>query len=266
MKNIPQTTKRKCNYERVQVTLDMCHNKQCTSFADNEQKKQQYEKELDKIQEKINNYESRPFSSFKDEEFEQYHALFDKRKQKKELIKELENTSEIDYLTKTGGILFEYYDLVEKQNVNKKNSVCNILDFFGNTNVTKKITSSTDNNSSVNIDYTKDREKLMEEYLSQTDSNYIDNDITSEIERCQYCDSTDMNILLHEGLMYCNECNTTEYIISDNDKPSYKEPPKEISYFSYKRINHFNEFALIWLYFYFNKILNYFNKILNYFI
>ncbi len=240
MKNIPQTTKRKCNYERVQVTLDMCHNKHCTSFADNELKKKQTEKELEKIQEKINNYESRKFSSLKDDELDQYHLLCDKKKQKKELIKELENTSEIDYLTKTSSILFEYYDLVEKQNVNKKNSVCNILDFFGNNAVAPKVTTNSNtNNSSENIDYTKDREKLMEEYLSHTDSNYIDNDITSEVEQCQYCNSTNMNILLHEGLMYCNECNTTEYVISDNDKPSYKEPPKEISYFSYKRINHF---------------------------
>ena len=30
-------------------------------------------------------------------------------------------------------------------------------------------------------------------------------------------------------------------IFADSDKPSYKDPPKEISYFKYKRINHFNE-------------------------
>ena len=30
-------------------------------------------------------------------------------------------------------------------------------------------------------------------------------------------------------------------IIIDSDKPSYKDPPREISYFAYKRINHFNE-------------------------
>ena len=27
----------------------------------------------------------------------------------------------------------------------------------------------------------------------------------------------------------------------DSEKPSYKEPPREVSYFAYKRINHFNE-------------------------
>ena len=30
----------------------------------------------------------------------------------------------------------------------------------------------------------------------------------------------------------------------DSDKPSYKEPPREISYFAYKRINHFNEWLV----------------------
>jgi len=35
--------------------------------------------------------------------------------------------------------------------------------------------------------------------------------------------------------------NTVEYILVDHDKPSYKDPPKELAYFAYKRINHFNE-------------------------
>lgn len=81
----------------------------------------------------------------------------------------------------------------------------------------------------------------MDEYLSHTDNNYIDNSITNDEDICNYCNSKNINIVLHEGIMYCNECNTIEHILSDNDKPSYKEPPKEISYFSYKRINHYNE-------------------------
>ena len=30
------------------------------------------------------------------------------------------------------------------------------------------------------------------------------------------------------------------YLI-ENDKPSYKEPPKEVCFYAYKRINHFKE-------------------------
>ena len=33
----------------------------------------------------------------------------------------------------------------------------------------------------------------------------------------------------------------TEKIIVDSDKQSHKEPPKEMTSFSYKRINHLNE-------------------------
>ena len=39
----------------------------------------------------------------------------------------------------------------------------------------------------------------------------------------------------------CPKCGTLEKLLVDSDKPSYKEPPREISYFAYKRINHFNE-------------------------
>ena len=44
--------------------------------------------------------------------------------------------------------------------------------------------------------------------------------------------------------MVCQKCGEQENIIVDSDKPSYKDPPREISYFAYKRINHFNELII----------------------
>ena len=41
--------------------------------------------------------------------------------------------------------------------------------------------------------------------------------------------------------MICKKCGDISYIVIDSDKPSYKDPPKEVCYFAYKRINHFNE-------------------------
>lgn len=52
----------------------------------------------------------------------------------------------------------------------------------------------------------------------------------------EFKDVVVMNI---EGYMYCLSCNNIEFIITDNEKPYYKDPPKEITYFSYRRINHF---------------------------
>ncbi len=253
MKDVDSTNKRKCNYERVQVTLDICHNKKCDTFIDTDSKINHYKKEIDKIQEKISKYNRINFSNLTDEELNTYHSLCDKKREKEHLLNEIINVSELDYLTETSEILFKYYDILEKQKNNKKNQVCNILDFFGNNgnnikppspiNLPKNNLNSTfSNNNETLTDYSRNRATLMDAYLAKTDNNFIDNSITTEIDLCNFCQSSNMNILLHEGLMFCEDCNSIEYIITDNDKPSYKEPPKEISYFSYKRINHFNEY------------------------
>ena len=40
--------------------------------------------------------------------------------------------------------------------------------------------------------------------------------------------------------LVCKQCNYTEDIIINSEK-NHKDPPREISYFAYKRISHFNE-------------------------
>jgi hypothetical protein len=57
---------------------------------------------------------------------------------------------------------------------------------------------------------------------------------------CPKCNIT-LTLVQSEGLQVCNQCGRTEYILIDSEKPSFREPPPEVSYFAYKRINHFNE-------------------------
>jgi len=45
----------------------------------------------------------------------------------------------------------------------------------------------------------------------------------------------------NEALFTCPKCGYQEFVLIDSDKPSYKDPPREVSYYAYKRINHFNE-------------------------
>ena len=40
------------------------------------------------------------------------------------------------------------------------------------------------------------------------------------------------------GCMICPGCGNEEKILVDCDTPSYKEPPRELTYFAYKKINH----------------------------
>ena len=41
--------------------------------------------------------------------------------------------------------------------------------------------------------------------------------------------------------LLCSNCGHVKEIIIITEKNSYADPPREISYFAYKRINHFNE-------------------------
>jgi len=45
----------------------------------------------------------------------------------------------------------------------------------------------------------------------------------------------------NEAVFTCTQCGYQEFVLVDSDKPSYKDPPREVSYYAYKRINHFNE-------------------------
>ena len=58
---------------------------------------------------------------------------------------------------------------------------------------------------------------------------------------CDSCKQGEMVPQEHEGLLICNKCGVQKQYLIDYDKPSYKEPPKEVCFYAYKRINHFRE-------------------------
>ena len=83
---------------------------------------------------------------------------------------------------------------------------------------------------------------MYESYLFKTQENTEklnqENDVNIEI--CPLC-NVERVLYMSEGKMICPNCGDEIFILIDSDKPSYKEPPREVSYFAYKRINHFNE-------------------------
>ena len=121
------------------------------------------------------------------------------------------NSSEIDYYFKTGDILLDYYSTIERQYINNDNYI---------------------------INNTKDRADLLDTYkniLYNKESNaYNDNN------NCEIC-NIELTLINSESIMVCKKCGFTKYILIDSEKPSFREPVPENSYFAYKRINHFNE-------------------------
>ena len=66
---------------------------------------------------------------------------------------------------------------------------------------------------------------------------------TINIFICKECSIGEMIQLDYEGVLICNNSNCANQIIHlvENEKTSYKEPPKEVCFYAYKRINHFRE-------------------------
>ena len=83
---------------------------------------------------------------------------------------------------------------------------------------------------------------VVQKYLTNIDDNFIDiNNYICQTEVCQYCHKGELIPLEDEGILTCNLCSRNISYLIENEKPSYKEPPKEVCFYAYKRINHFKE-------------------------
>ena len=164
-------------------------------------------------------------------------------KQKQDKIKELEKNKNInnpkveekiknvkqevyEYYFKNCDLLNKYYNDDYYTQSSIVDDSTSILNFFEKTQ--KKQNEKTNNN-------------IVSKYLSNVDDSHI-YDYSTKIDTniCKYCkNKVEYNPI--ESILLCKHCGNTEYIIVTNDNIYDKDHPKEINYFSYKRINHFNE-------------------------
>jgi len=154
----------------------------------------------------------------------------------------------------------------EKNNKNKK-EIKSVLNFFNSkeqsipkndskndiNNDSKETTSTKSNENTGNYtsmkisDFVKEeatfkKKDILEEYLQKIDPNYISR-IKFDINtfKCSKC-NLEMTLYPSDGIQICETCGIQQNIFIESDKPSFKDPPMEVCYFSYKRINHYNEF------------------------
>lgn len=78
-------------------------------------------------------------------------------------------------------------------------------------------------------------------YLKNVDERFIDvNDYVVNHETCS-CNGGELIPVESDGILVCNKCGRQYSYLIDSDKPSYKEPPQEVCFYAYRRINHFKE-------------------------
>lgn len=266
--------KRACNYKRTSKTLDFCHKNNLEQFENNRETLNVKQNQLKRLKTELLSIKSKPNDMKSDDDFIRIVTLNDEINHIESYISKIENNvDELEYYTKTADILYNYYELVENNsdnnmdindhiNKNSGNKKKSILEYFhksdndnvSNDDSTATNNSSVDNNdresnviptfSNNNTTSTNDnnRASLLDKYLAITDKNYINDNIDNKIALvCEHCGSTEKTILNNDSISVCDACYAVQHLLTDNEKPSYKDPPKEISYFSYKRINHYQE-------------------------
>lgn len=83
-------------------------------------------------------------------------------------------------------------------------------------------------------------EGAAERYRAATEVEDVMAEMTVTREfRCQ-CGG-EMVPIEAEGMRTCRACGLSKPFMSENDRLTYKEPPKEVTFYSYQRINHFRE-------------------------
>ena len=149
-----------------------------------------------------------------------------------------------DYFFNTGQLLYTYYDLQEKINQGGTTGISrrvkakpgSVLAALGEPAV------ETRGKGKAKVE-AEGRDVLLEKYLHKVDPEHA-RAIQSVSEDpngiCEVCD-IEMKFSSIEALFFCDGCGYQEFVLIDSDKPSYKDPPREVTYYAYKRINHFNE-------------------------
>ena len=148
-------------------------------------------------------------------------------------------TKKKDYFLDNSKFIFEYFE--NKKNISSgeaptttvaptnKSSLINA--FF-------KIKSTEEPSNGVDMQ----NNNIFQKYLSNIDESFLDiNAFIRPTDICQSCFKGELIPMDDEGVLICNKCSTNVRYLIENEKPSYKEPPKEVCFYAYKKINHFKE-------------------------
>ena len=220
------------------ITLDRKHKEVINKFSSLEKSLPNKEINLFTLQEEYKILCKSANRSITDKDIEKKFEIRDKIIALEKEIDEIKNgTDKIEYYLDTLDLISKYYNKVSINEKKKKGKKAKkTLNFFNcakkdNQNMTKFVNKTNKFN----------RSDLLDEYLSIIDENYSGKYEYNENESyCYKCDCE--KTLIHaEALYVCQKCGEATFTVIDSERPSYKEPPSEISYFAYKRINHFNE-------------------------
>ena len=255
------------------ITLDAKHNEIVKNFKDEYKNIKKYQQELNFYQDKLSKLIDNSSEIINPDDLANQFHLENKIKDLSSKISKLEmQKEETNYFIQTGTILYDYYNNledvatqpVEEDKPTKKVETTpetpKILNFFGgggSAPINEVVVEEDDKEGKRALtmsDFVEagasqnfDRASSLDTYLSKIDKSYgVKSKVLKKIDFCKKCKVNfnkdyEMIINHNEGFMSCTKCGNMEYVVIESDKPNYKDPPPEATYFAYKRTNHLNE-------------------------
>ena len=215
----------------IKTTLDSKHNEISSLFKQNEEVIiPKYLKIIEKLELLLQNSTNHSKNQPIIENIKKYKNLIHSLKKQKN-----------EYYLDNSKFIFDYFE--NKKNISNSDLITtssnknDIIHKFFSTSNNEDI--STNNTNNINNNSTK---TSIDKYFNNIDYLYLNYDnfiYPSDI--CSVCKKGEMVYVESDGISVCNNCSNIIKNLIEIDKPSYKEPPKEVSFYAYKRINHLKE-------------------------
>jgi hypothetical protein len=224
----PKSAKKIKYNKKGSVTLDGKHKEFLNEFSKDEN---------DRIPElKLEKYEIKELLQNDTLTIEQQLEYQDKINEINETIKQIKERKK-EYFLDNSKFIFDYFEnkknisigTTTPNNISDKNKIINSFFKIKQSELPNLLDQNKTNN-------------IVQKYLSNIDDTFIDiNSFICQTDICQVCHKGELIPLEDEGILICNICFRSIPYLIENEKPSYKEPPKEVCFYAYKRINHFKE-------------------------
>jgi len=225
----PKSNKKIKFNKKTSITLDTKHKEFLNEFTKDESNIIPYFKiERQELRQKLND-------NFHELTVEQKLDIEDKINELTEKIRETKSRKK-EYFLDNSKFIFEYFE--NKKSISDGNTV------QASTNKSKLVNSffKIKQDNSEELKQQRENNNIVIKYLSNIDDSFLDvNSFICQTDICQICHKGELIPLEDEGIMVCNSCSRSIPYLIENEKPSYKEPPKEVCFYAYKRINHFKE-------------------------
>ena len=261
------------------ITVDAKHNEMILNFKKQKNSIPELENKLNNLilEYKKKNPERKnqlEYLSYKED-------LKNKIREIEEEIEMIMNNKKLnDYYLNVGTLLHQYYENMESskenkemdmeysqeikkndsENERKENGYKSVLTFFQDRETNRETTridepsmdklggnENSNKYTTLKIsDFVKEestfkKKNIFDEYIQKIEPEKNTKiKIDENIYKCSNC-NVEMILYSSDGYQICHQCGLLENILIESDKPNYKESANEISYFTYKRINHYNE-------------------------